>query len=331
MLNIIKALNNCPSVSGREHSISNKIMGYIAPLTDKVYEDAMGNLIAVKYGCAEDKKKIMLCAHMDEIGFMVTHIEESGMIRVTTIGGINFVSACFSYVVSERGVKGVLVPNAGVPAAEIKADNVYIDIGAKDKKEAEKKVKLGDFFVAEPSVEKIGKRICGRPMDDRIGCVALIKIAEKLSETECKNDVYFCFSVQEEVGIRGSLTAAFAIAADYGIAFDVTATGDTPGSKPMECSIGGGAAIKIKDSSVICDKLVVDKMIELAKANDIKYQCEILLAGGTDTASMQRAGAGAHAGAISIPTRYIHSNVEMIDSGDVNACVDLAVAFVQNV
>jgi len=99
----------------------------------------------------------------------------------------------------------------------------------------------------------------------------------------------------------------------------------------MECSIGGGAAIKIKDSSVICDKLVVDKMIELAKANDIKYQCEILLAGGTDTASMQRAGAGAHAGAISIPTRYIHSNVEMIDSGDVNACVDLAVAFVQNV
>ncbi len=331
MLNIIKALNNCPSISGREHSISNKIMGYIAPLTDKVYEDAMGNLIAVKYGSAEDKKKIMLCAHMDEIGFMVTHIEESGMIRVTTIGGINFVSACFSYVISERGVKGVLVPNAGVPAAEIKAENVYIDIGAKDKKEAEKKVKLGDFFVAEPSVEKIGKRICGRPMDDRIGCVALIKIAEKLSETECKNDIYFCFSVQEEVGIRGSLTAAFAIAADYSIAFDVTATGDTPGSKPMECSIGGGAAIKIKDSSVICDKLVVDKMIELAKANDIKYQCEILLAGGTDTASMQRAGSGSHAGAISIPTRYIHSNVEMIDSGDVNACVDLAVAFVQNV
>ena len=331
MLNLIKALNNCPSVSGREHAISNKIMGYVAPLTDKVYEDAMGNLIAVKYGSAENKKKIMLCAHMDEIGFMVTHIEESGMIRITTIGGINFVSACFSYVVSERGVKGILVPNAGVAAADIKAENVYIDIGAKDKKEAEKKVKLGDFFVAEPSVEKIGKRLCGRPMDDRIGCVALIKIAEKLAEGECANDVYFCFSVQEEVGIRGSLTAAFAIAADYGIAFDVTATGDTPGSKPMECSIGGGAAIKIKDSSVICDKLVVDKMIELAKANDIKYQCEILLAGGTDTASMQRAGAGSHAGAISIPTRYIHSNVEMIDVSDVNACVDLAVAFVQAV
>ena len=232
MLNIIKALNNCPSVSGREHSISNKIMGYIAPLTDKVYEDAMGNLIAVKYGSDENKKKIMLCAHMDEIGFMVTHIEESGMIRVTTIGGINFVSACFSYVVSERGVKGVLVPNAGVPAAEIKAENVYIDIGAKDKKEAEKKVKLGDFFVAEPSVEKIGKRLCGRPMDDRIGCVALIKIAEKLSETECKNDVYFCFSVQEEVGIRGSLTAAFAIAADYGIAFDVYPLSANSSSSP---------------------------------------------------------------------------------------------------
>ncbi len=331
MLNILKALNSCPSISGREKAVSDKIAGFIAPLTDKVWEDPMGNLIAVKYGCGEDKKKIMLCAHMDEIGFMVTHIEESGMIRIAPIGGINFVSACFSYVVSEKGVKGVLVPNAGTAPADIKADTVYIDIGAKDKKEAERKVKLGDFFVAEYSVEKIGKRICGRPMDDRIGCVALIKIAEELATLQCKHDIYFCFSVQEEVGIRGSKTAAFSIAPDYGIAYDVTATGDTPGSKPMACQVGGGAAIKIKDSSVICDRLVVEKLIELAKANDIKYQCEILLAGGTDTASMQSAGAGSHAGAISIPTRYIHSNVEMIDMEDVKAIVALSLAFIQNV
>ncbi|MBQ8410017.1 MAG: M20/M25/M40 family metallo-hydrolase [Clostridia bacterium] len=331
MLNLIKALNNCPSVSGREKAISDKITGFIAPFCDKVWEDAMGNLIAVKYGNGEDKKKIMLCAHMDEIGFMVTHIEESGLLRITTIGGINFVSACYSYVVSERGVKGILVPNAGTAPSDLRADTVYIDIGAKDKKDAEKKVKLGDFFTARYSVEKIGRRICGRPMDDRIGCVALIQIAEKLAETGCKNDVYFCFSVQEEVGCRGAKTAAFAIAPDYGIAFDVTATGDTPGAKPMACSVGGGAAIKIKDSSVICDKLVVDKMVEIAKAHEIKYQCEILLAGGTDTSAMQVAGAGAHAGALSIPTRYIHSNVEMIDADDVTACVELAVAFVQEI
>jgi len=133
------------------------------------------------------------------------------------------------------------------------------------------------------------------------------------------------------VGVRGARPATFAIEPDYGIAFDVTATGDTPGAKHMECSVGGGAAIKIKDSSVICDKQVVDRMIELAKENSIKYQIEILLAGGTDTASMQSAGRGSHAGAISIPTRYIHSNVEMIDLDDVSACVDLATVFVKEV
>lgn len=331
MLNILKNINNCVSVSGREKTVSDKILSYIAPLTDKTWEDAMGNLIAVKYGKGENKKKIMLCAHMDEIGFMVTHIDDNGFVRITPIGGINFVSACFSYVISERGVKGVLVPDSGTKASDLKAENVYIDIGAKDKKDAEKKVKIGDTFVAEASVAKIGKKVCGRPMDDRIGCVVLIKIAEKLADIACENDIYFCFSVQEEVGVRGAKTAAFAIAPDYALAFDVTGTGDVPGAKPMECSVSGGAAIKIKDSSVICDRTVVDKLISIAKENDIKYQCEILTYGGTDTSSMQMAGAGSHAGAISIPTRYIHSNVEMIDMNDVSACVELAALFVNNI
>ncbi len=331
MINILKALNGCPSVSGRENSVSNLITGYIAPLCDRVHEDAMGNLIAVKYGRIPNKKKIMFCAHMDEIGFMVTRIEESGMVRVAPIGGINFISACYSYVVSESGTRGVLVPEAGTLPADIKADKVYIDIGASDKKDAERRVKLGDFFVARSSVEKIGKRLCGRPMDDRIGCVALIKIAEALADTEPKHDIYFCFSVQEEVGVRGARTASYSIAPDYGIAFDVTATGDVPGAKPMEVSVGGGAAIKIKDSSVICDIKVVEKLRGLAEEKGIKHQMEILPAGGTDTSAMQSSGRGSHAGALSIPTRYIHSNVEMIDLEDVEACVELAVAFAENI
>ncbi len=331
MLNILKTLNSCHSVSGREKAVSDKIMSYIAPLTDKAWNDAMGNLIAVKYGNGENKKKIMLCAHMDEIGFIVTHVEESGLLRIAPIGGINFVSAAYSYVVSENGVKGILVPEAGTSAADIKADKVYIDIGAKDKKDADKKVSVGDTFVVEPSVQKIGRRICGRPMDDRIGCVALIKIAEKLKDEVIANDVYFVFSVQEEVGCRGSKTAAYAIAPDYGIAFDVTITGDVPGAKPMDCAIGDGAAIKVKDSSVICDRDTVNKLVELARSNDIKYQTEVLIAGGTDTSSMQMAGAGARVGALSIPTRYIHSSVEMLDMGDVSACVDLAVVFIKEI
>ncbi len=331
MLNILKALNTCPGISGSEKAVADKITGYIAPLSDKVWEDAMGNLIAVKYGKGEEKKKIMLCAHMDEIGFMVTHIEESGLIRIAPIGGINTVSAAYTYVVSEKGVKGILVPNAGVAPADLKVENTYIDIGAKDKKDAERKVKIGDSFVARSSVEKIGRRLCGRPMDDRIGCVALIKIAEALANAELQHDVYFVFSVQEEVGLRGAKTAAFAIAPDYGLAFDVTATGDVPGAKPMECAVGNGAAIKIKDSSVICDRIVVEKLTALAKEKGIKHQLEVLLAGGTDTAPMQSVGMGSHAGAISIPTRYIHSNVEMIDMDDVKATVELATAFVLNI
>lgn len=327
MLNTLKSLNSCSGVSGREYNISNKILTYIAPLADKVWEDAMGNIIALKKGNGENKKKIMLCAHMDEIGFIVTHIDDRGFIRVSPVGGINFIAAVYGYVVSENGIKGVLVPDGETKAADINADKVHIDIGAKDKKDAEKKVKIGDTFNLEASVTKIGKRICGRPMDDRIGCVALIKIAEKLSETGCNNDVYFCFSVQEEVGVRGSKTAAFGIEPDYAIVYDVTGTGDIPGAKPMACSVGGGAAVKIKDNSVICDRETTQKLISLAKENDIKYQLEILTYGGTDTSSIQMSRAGCKATALSIPTRYIHTGVEMIDMSDVQACIDLTVAF----
>lgn len=331
MLNTLKALNACHGVSGREKTVADKIMTYMAPITDKVWSDAMGNLLAVKYGKGENKKKIMLCAHMDEIGFIITHIEDSGLLRLAPVGGINFISAAYSYVVSENGVKGILIPEAGTAPADIKAEKTYIDIGAKDKKDAEKKVKVGDCFMVEPSVTKVGRRVCGRPMDDRIGCVALIKIAEKLKDEEIENDVYFVFSVQEEVGLRGSKTAAFAVAPDYGLAFDVTATGDVPGARTMDCAVGDGAAIKVKDSSVICDRETVETLVDLAKKNDIKYQMEVLVAGGTDTASMQMAGSGAKVSGLSIPTRYIHSTVEMIDMGDVAACVDLAVAFIKEI
>ena len=173
----------------------------------------------------------------------------------------------------------------------------------------------------------LGRRIAGRPLDDRIGCAMLIKIAEALKETPCRDDVYFVFSVQEEVGVRGSKTATFGIMPDIGIAYDVTGTGDTIGAKPMACSVGGGAAIKIKDASVLCDRELVEALAEVAKESEIKYQYEILVAGGTDTSSMQMTGAGCRAVALSVPTRYIHSGVEMLDLADAQACIDLTVAW----
>ena len=329
MYNTLKALALIPSVSGREEKIREKIKELISPLVDSVNTDNLGNLIALKKGVGENKKKIMLCAHMDEIGFIVTYIEENGYLRVSTIGGINLVASSSALVVSERGVKGALVPESSVKSSDFTPNKFVIDIGAKNKKEAERKVKIGDFFVVSPSLTKLcGTKVCGRPLDDRIGCAVLIRIAKAYEKTPPIHDIYFTFSTQEEVGCRGAKTASFAISPDYALIYDVTGTGDSVGSKPMECSLGKGAAIKIKDSSVICDPRLVDTLRDLAKQNNIPYQLEILTYGGTDTSSVQMSGLGTYAGALSIPTRYIHSSVETLDMADAEACVKLTQAFI---
>lgn len=323
----LKRLCLTSSVSGRECKIRNEISDIIAPFVDKVEVDALGNLIALKKGKGE--KKIMLCAHMDEIGFIVNFIEENGMIRVGTLGGIRLAAASYTMVVSDRGVKGALCSNADAQPADYKSDVMYIDIGAKTRKEAERYVSIGDTFVCEPSLNKLcGSRVCGRPLDDRVGCLALLEIAERLSGVELDTSVYFVFSVQEEVGCRGSKPATFAIAPDVALCFDVTATGDVPGAKPMACAIGEGVAVKIKDNSVICHPELVSRLCEIAKAEKIPYQREVLTFGGTDTSSMQLTGYGSVAGALSIPTRYVHSSVEVCDMKDVEASIKLAEKYI---
>lgn len=294
----------------------------MAPYFDSVRTDALGNLICHKKGRG---KKLMFCAHMDEIGFMVTYIEDNGYVRFAPIGGINFTAAAYNEVIFENGRLGVVVPEEEVKAQDYKADKFVVDLGAKSKKEAERLVKIGDCFAIRSHVTGLaGGRISGGPLDDKIGCAILMAAAEK--SAEFTNDVTFVFTVQEEVGIRGSRTSAFAVAPDYGIAIDVTDTGDAQGSKPMAVKLGGGAAIKIKDQSAICDAGLVEKMKDCAKDNKIPYQLEILTFGGTDTASMQLAGEGCRAGCISVPTRYIHSPVECADEKDIKAAIDLTVA-----
>lgn len=332
MLNLMKSLTAVRGISGYEKAVSDKLLTMMAPLCDKVWSDALGNLIAYKEGTAAEgeRAKIMLCAHMDEIGFLVTFIDDNGFIRVAPIGGINPVAAAYAGVTFGNGVKGIMVPETGTAPADLKVDKLYVDIGAKDKKEAERKVKIGDFCALDGHLTRLcGRRIAGRPLDDRIGCAMLVKIAEALADAPCADDVYFVFSVQEEVGLRGSKTAAYGIMPDIGLAFDVTLTGDTVGAKHMACAVGDGAAIKIKDNSVLCDRALVEELTETAKRSGIKHQPEILLAGGTDTASMQLAGAGARAAALSVPTRYVHSGVEMLDLNDAQACVDLTVAWLR--
>ncbi len=327
----LQKLCACPSVSGREDRIRACLQERITPFADQVYTDNLGNLIACKKGVGTGAS-VMLCAHMDEIGFFVTFIEESGMLRVATVGGISCVASAYSEVISERGTRGVLVPDGKVKPAELTADKLYIDLGVKSRKEAEKRVSVGDFFVAAGGVRRLsGKRVCGRPLDDRVGCAVVLAIAEALWQTPLAGDVFYVFSVQEEVGCRGARPATFALRPDYALCFDVTGTGDTPGAGTMACSLGGGAAVKIKDNSVICHEEVVNKLCTLAKEKGIPYQREILTYGGTDTSAMQMTGAGSRAGALSIPCRYIHSGVETCDLGDAEACAALAVEFVRSV
>ena len=326
----LKRLCLVSSVSGREDKIREKIKAIISPFVDTIELDALGNLIAVKKGAGD--KKIMLCAHMDEIGFIVNYIEDNGMIRVGTLGGIRLAAASYTTVVSNKGVNGAFCANADVAVSDYKSDVMYIDIGAKTRKEAERYVSIGDTFVCTPSLTKLlGTRVCGRPIDDRVGCLALLELAERLVSVETEASIYYVFSVQEEVGCRGSKPATFAIAPDIALCFDVTATGDTPNASPMACALGNGAAIKIKDNSVICHSGLVTELCDIAKREKIPYQREVLTFGGTDTSSMQLTGCGSVAGALSIPTRYVHSGVEMCDMKDVKACIDLAEKYILSV
>ncbi len=325
-----KLLPVTPSVSGREDTVRSVITECMQPLCDTVSTDAMGNLICYKKGSASAPRKVMLCAHMDEIGFIVTFIEENGMVRVAPVGGISYSAAAFAEVVFENGTRGVLVPEADTPADKTpKAEKCVIDIGAASRKEAERRIKIGDCCALVPHLTKLNtNRVCGRPLDDRIGCACLIKIAERLQAP--KDDIYYVFSVQEEVGCRGARPATFGIAPELALIFDVTATGDAQGAKPMAVKLGGGAAVKIKDNSVICHQGLVRELLDTAKRAGIAAQCEILTFGGTDTSSAQMTGTGCRAGAISVPCRYIHSGVEMVDLRDASAAVSLTLAYLED-
>ena len=324
MLDILKKLVNTLSVSGNEEEISNVIRKLIEGYADEIKNDTLGNLIAVKKCGKKNAKKVMLAAHMDEIGFIITFIEDSGFLKVSPVGGIDWTASAYNDVLFKNGITGVIAPEEKVKPNDYKSDKFYIDIGAKNKSDAEKKVKIGDVCTAAPKIVKLmNNRIAASKLDNKIACAVLIQVLYALKDAKPENDLYFVFTVQEEVGLRGAKTAAQFIMPDYSIAVDVTDTGDTPECTPMASKLGGGAAIKLMDRSVICHKDMINLLMKTARENNIKYQSEIMIAGGTDTAVMQSAGAGSIAGAVSIPTRYIHTGVEMCDMNDVRACVDL--------
>lgn len=307
--------------SGREENIRKTIEEEITPYCDELYTDALGNLIAHKKG---NGKKIMVAAHMDEIGVIATVTDDNGFIRFAPVGGLYNKDLSGRRVCFENGVTGVI--GCEEDNKERKILKMYIDIGTSSKEESERLVSTGDMAVFCGDFYERENCIISKALDNRSGCFVLIKA---LKAVKSGNDIYFVFTSQEEVGLRGAKTSAFSIAPDYAIAIDVTDTGDTPNGIKMATRLGGGAAIKIMDRSVLCDSFVRSKLAELAAERKIKYQLEIMNDGGTDAGAISLSGSGVKTGGISIPTRYIHSPSEMICKNDLNSAIDLLIAFLE--
>jgi endoglucanase len=325
MNDLIKKLVEAYGPSGFEDHMRDLIRPEIEPYTDKIWVDALGNLIAHKKGSGEGKK-VMIAAHMDEIGVMVTHITEKGFLRFTNIGGVGAKTLQGNRVQFANGTIGIIYSDrTNSPTALNGLEKHYIDVGATSK--ADCPVQVGDAagFMREFFAQ--GTRLTSKTMDDRIGCVIAIETLKRLKNTP--HEVYFVFSVQEEVGLRGAEAAANGLLPDVGIALDVTATGDVHEGMEMEVALGNGPAIKAKDAGMISHVGLVKLMKQRATEANIPYQIEVLTGGTTDARAMQIAGPGAIAGCISIPCRYVHSPSETVDSRDVEGCIQLLVEILQ--
>ncbi len=320
MFDLIKEITGVFGPSGSEEKIRKVIRKKISDYVDKVEIDKLGNLIAVKKGQGQGKK-VMLAAHMDQIGLLITHIDDNGFLRFTNIGGIDPHRLIGQRFIFADGTVGTVGVEKVDKITEIKLSRLYLDIGASSKEEAGEKVKIGDSAIYYPVFNQAGERIISNYLDDRIGCAVLIETLKQLADSP--HDIYFVFTVQEEVGARGAQTAAYEIEPDLALAVDVTDTGDTPEAHTMDVSLGKGTAIKIKDSGSITHPVVKNLLISLAEENSIDYQLEVLEKGGTDAGTIHLTKGGIPSGTISIPSRYIHTPAEMVDINDVKDSISL--------
>ncbi len=322
-MELLKKLTACDAPSGCEGNITELIKAQAEPYADEMYTDNLGNLIVRKKGSG---KKVMFAAHTDEIGVVVTFIEKEGYLRFADVGGLYTKYLSGRRVRFENGVIGVV-------STEQKNDKnrlakMFIDIGAESREEAEKLISVGDMaaFMGDFNIQN--GAVISKAIDNRVGCYVLLEAIKKVNSD---NDLYFVFTSQEEVGLRGARAAAYTIEPEYALSVDVTDTGDTPKCPKMAVKLGGGAAVKVMDYSVICHPEVRAKLTELAEVNGIKYQLEIMTEGGTDAGVIQFSRGGVKTGGISVPTRYIHSPSEMARISDIEASVELCRLFAENI
>jgi endoglucanase len=324
---LIKKLVEAWGPSGYEHNVRELIRAEAEAYADEITVDPLGNLIC---RVGQGGTKVLVAAHMDEIGIMATFAEpKSGYLRFAAIGGLLQTSLLGNRVYFEDGTMGVIGLHDHFGVGRTKAENLddfYIDVSDGN---GNGSVKPGTPAAFWRPLEERGSRLIAKSMDDRIGCVVALEAMKRLNK-QTPNEVYFVFTVQEEVGLRGARTAGYGVDPQIAVALDVTNTGDMAKGAKMAVKLGGGAAIKLHDSGLVVPPAVRDWMVNRAEADGIPYQLELLAAGTTDAAAIQIARAGVPSGCISIPTRYVHTNSETVDTGDVEACVALLTGLLSN-
>ncbi|NLY43867.1 MAG: M42 family metallopeptidase [Clostridiaceae bacterium] len=332
---LLKELTEANGVSGNEKEVRDIILREISGYCEKISIDRMGNIIALRKGTSDNGKKVMLSAHMDEVGLIVTGFTDTGFIKFKPVGGIDpRILVSKKVLVGKQRLPGVIglkaihlqEPNERKQAVKIK--NMYIDIGAKNKEDAEKKVSLGDYIAFDSCYMPFGNNLVkAKALDDRAGCAILIEmIKERYSF-----DLYACFTVQEEVGLRGAKVAAYTVQPDMALVVEGTTCSDVPGAKEHEyaTTLGDGPAISIMDRTSYSNKELSRLLYSLAKENNIKVQYKKTTLGGNDAGVIHLTGKGIPTATISVPCRYIHSPVSVMSMEDFEGCKKLVKLFLE--
>jgi len=339
--NTLERLSNAAGVTGREDEVRELMKEMLRPYVDELKEDKLGDVIGIKHGKKPDAPRIMIAAHMDEIGLFIKTITKEGFLQFAKMGGIDdrvlmaqkvIVHTSKGPVPGVIGAKPIHIMKEEERKKVVEAEKLFIDIGAASKEEAEEMgVKVGDPVTFDIKFTKAGKdAVIGKAFDDRVGCAVLIEAMRKIGETEAT--VYAVGTIQEEVGLRGATITAFQIHPDVGLALDVTVAGDVPGVTEVEAPIKmrKGPSFTVADRGLIAHPKVLRMLIELAEQLKIQYQLETGLPGTTDAARIALTREGVPCGTISIPTRYIHSPASLLSLSDVEKTVEITVAVIEN-
>jgi len=326
MKELIKTLVESYGPSGYEEQVREIIENLAREKADDIRTDALGNLIVLKKGTGGGKR-VMVAAHMDEIGVMVHYVDSNGFLRFGTIGGVSPRTVVGARVRFADGTIGVIGLEKWLQTSDQPTwDRLFIDVGATSPQDSP--IKVGDAAVFVQPFVDMGNRMVAKSMDDRVGCA--IALQTLLEMDASPNDVYFVFTSQEEVGTRGAAVSSFGIDPDVAIAIDVTPTADTPEGRPMPVVLGKGPAVKVKDYGMLAHPAVKDWMMETAENAGIPYQIEVLELGSTDARAMQVSRAGMPAGCLSVPCRYVHTPSEMVEYEDVLNSVRLLRVMLSN-